>query len=498
MVKRIVVASCILFSPFFALAQYTTTYEQGVTDITTYATSGTNAWFKLAGGGVCAPNSLAPLYDGNVWCVGAADSQAYEWSQANQYWVQHSEMGSGLIALGGTDSSNLYSLKAYSTCGTGTYGVFRLYNGSWVWLNGCLKQFTVSVDDVIAGVDGKLLYSSNDNGTTWNTIGTGSWTYAANADAYTLCAVNNGQLYLLNSSGGMSLMSPQPPGTPSGCAISQGEFTLMEWGTSGNVYYFDVPTNVWKSVTMGGLVVAELTLSQKGYILALDSGGHPYHWNVYAAYIYGATTGSWDGCPGPSDHCAPGVTHTGKIQVKFPHSLNGVMGTWTGAPTSNMNANSWDANVLCDPFFGELTDAECVPTSTGQEVCNATGESLGSPPQPPSWQPSRDFGIYTGVRNIGTPYSMGNGWWDVSYDCYTTHTGACNPGTVAVCQKQSYSGDIQSNSSEAAVAAAHLQCQTGPWSFLSMYNTGQGAASCFQLPDPAGRTKKAQVPGNCY
>jgi hypothetical protein len=232
--------------------------------------------------------------------------------------------------------------------------------------------------------------------------------------------------------------------------------------------------------------------TDKAMVFGFDTSGHPYHWNVYAAYINGAMTGSWNGCPFAQTPCTSGVTHTGTMQVNFPHGIAGAQGTWTGSPTVQMNANSWDATASCDLLFGDANSPECHPNVGGGAVCNMTLASLGSASTPPPLSKSHDYQAATSAAyNIGED---GPGLW--SGVVTVQLTSACTPPTTAVCAltpPASYKFRAQGSTQYDVQAALSVQATSGPWLFLSTYIAGQGKASCTHLNVSA----RQSPPFNC-
>ena len=291
----------------------------------------------------------------------------------------------------------------------------------------------------------------------------------------------------------MTLASPQPPGTTIGCAIAQGDPIIMAWSSTNTVGLLSMQNGQWQNVA--GLYVASVVTANKGATLALDRSGHPYHWNVYAAYIGGQTTGSWtQGCPGPGNICNPNATHSGKLQVKFTsgHGINGTMQLETIPYNASMSVQSWDANPACDPIFGLATDAECLLESSGAETCNQSGANLGSPAQPPSKSYSEDFAQWDSTRNIGLPVQIGS-YWYTHGTCGVNHDGTCQAGTSAVCQISSVNVNAIEPTAAESQTAASYECLKGPWSAVSVYVPGV-LNSCEQV----NIFKHAPIPGNCF
>jgi hypothetical protein len=152
------------------------------------------------------------------------------------------------------------------------------------------------------------------------------------------------------------------------------------WDTTGAVRLLNQSGSSWSSVS--GLTVGSLNVSGKATLMALDASGHPYHWNVYAPAVSGTTSGQWQNCPGPGNICNPNATHTGKLQVTFPHGVSGTMQTQTIPYNGAMNLSSWDAGTECDPLFGNPNDPSCAPMSSGGAQCNQTGANIENPGTP--------------------------------------------------------------------------------------------------------------------
>lgn len=421
--------SCVLLPPASLVAQYTTAFSPNTTDATSYATSGTNTWYLLGGAGLCKELSLAQ--GGTLWCIGT-DNGVYSFNNLTHAWVSYPSMGYVTMDLAVRDTSNIYRL-AESGCGVQGlgYGVWKWSGSTWTAKNGCLSQFQVGTDGTIVGVNavGQILKSSDD-GSTWTQLAaTSGWAYASVSDASTVCAVNAGKLYTLVS-GVMTLYSLQPSGTQKACIITSLDSVLISVDTTNVARLHNAST--WQAIT--GQIVKGVAID-KGHIFALGGNGYQiYHWNVYASYLYGVVQGSYNNCPIPGDPCPNGVTHTGTIKITYPHSLHGNLGTWTGAPTSNMNASSWDADSQCDLFFGDPSAPECQPATSGSAVCNSSGGTFTNVPPAPKYETahSRVVVLSSHCGGTGEPkcssgqmkYTVSNHCDDISPDL--------NPGGSAV------------------------------------------------------------------
>jgi len=461
-----------------AQAQYHTTYVHGVTDVTSYATSTTNAWKIVGNTLTCTDVSFSP--SGTLWCINTGT--AYHFNIQNQNWLESSMIN--LHAITALDDNDVWVLQG--TC-TGGYKVWKFDGTSLSSRAGCLTQIQVGNDGTLVGINyaGHFVKSTN-GGTTWTSpVGTAGWTFASVADANTMCAINSGQLYAMTQGGGLVLFPTQPTGTLKACAVAQDDPVLLTLDTANNVKLYDGANNVWKSVVG---TVTKLVATSKSSAYGLN-GNHVYHWNVYAGYVGGTTGGVVSTCPvGP---CNPGTTHTGALQVKFPHGLNGTMQYQTIPFTATMNLNAWDASVLCDPFTNP-TDPECSPTANGGENCNQSGAVLGEP-QPPDVNLSEDWATWNGQQSISATLPLGPNLYDTYYECGFTE--ACEPGTIATCKIDRVSGHVQSNSAFLSQSGAQARCRvTQPWGVISLYDT-DNPTSCSRLI----RINNAfPIPGVCY
>jgi hypothetical protein len=249
----------------------------------------------------------------------------------------------------------------------------------------------------------------------------------------------------------------------------------------------------WKTVP--GMTVSSIVGASKSSVFALPSTGHPYHWNVYAAYVSGTTSGTWEGCPGPGNVCTGGVTHTATLQVKFPHGIWGVKGTDAKPPAQQVNANSWDASPGCDPLFGDPADPECQDSATGSVLCSQSGENLASPPQPPAETESYDVVKWSGDFYPGPPVGPNSlGIYLNFAQCGFNHNGTCQYGQVAVCQTAEVDAIGWGNSADEAYAHALKQCSTGPWGQMNLYTPGvTGSCRTIGMPD-----RNVPIPAVCF
>jgi hypothetical protein len=421
---------CILqfILPVIALGQYSNVVTNTNTDIsTTYAVNGTNAWKYMQGNPQCQLNSLAVGYDLSIWCVGT-DHYPYQYGIISRKWTKQTAMGTGVIAMVVQDAKHVYSMQKESHCGVSggiQYFAFLSWTGSaWTEPNtsACATNYTVGADGFMAasGMDSsngeRALYSSPDTGVTWN-LWSDNWTYVNMQDTNWGCAITtSGTLYMVSTTENASSYPNLPSGTPAGCITTPSDSVVMAWNTAGSVYILDPATILWDTVS--GLTANQLAGVGKGNMIALDLTGKPYHWNIYAPGVQMAVSGSWNanlGCPGPSTPCHSSTTHTGKATAYYT-SGHGINGGGGGTTTKTVNWNTpmdivqWDINPGCDPMYGIPADPECVVEAKGDEICNQSGQGVGS--------------------GGGDTITRGVSIQNVDWDGYISHNGPTSVGPL--------------------------------------------------------------------
>jgi hypothetical protein len=474
--------------PLFA--QYKTTWNRGVTDITSSLAT-VNAWKALPQGGGC--NSINMGSDGMITCMGT-DGYPYQSSAATTTWTKVTAMGNQMHTVV-TSAGTTFALgpggldwAICQTYGSSSYSILQWNGSAWVGLHGCLSTLQIGGDGSLVGFNtlGDT-YQSTNHGSTWvqisgHTFGP-NFTYVSEASANSVCGIVGGTLYTFDGTHFNSFPT-QPGGTPIGCLITGTRVpTLYTWNASNVVRMFTLydgsqAGTAW--VTLAGTAKG-LTGPQKGMVLGLTSTGAPQHLNVYAGYISGSITGSWpNGCHGT---CPPGVTHTATLQVQLPHGLNGYKGFSQGTPSTNLNAVSFDYTPTCDPFFGDPNDLNCIPTMSGLVLCSALQQGIYFPDPVPTISNSIDAKSTTSVRGVyAVPLLLGAGWGATAI-CGVT-ANACATFTSATCNQTTqieldYAA-LGPNITEAtAIADATALCDSGaaPNSFKleNTYETGNPA-----------------------
>ncbi len=446
---RKILALCFLFSASICWGQYIEIWSPGTTDVTPYLPT-KNAWKPLPQQGTCNADSLRIGADGFIMCIGGNipySTQAYGTGYTGG-WVNHGEMGTSTNQLTLCDQSHVYDLANDGT-------IQKWMGDHWQRQGGTAVKLAAAPDDctLVAINAAGYTYSSTNEGVSWTTISGGSFgpnlSYVTAANQALMCGTNGTQIFVWQKAGGFRALQTQPANSDTGidgCVI--GDDTMFVWShhvPTGHppsavvgVQRYDYKTATWNVVT--GLYPSGMTTAQKGMSLSLDSSGHPYHLNVYAGWISGQITGSFNGCPGPSDPCAPGVTHTGKLQVKFPISAGiqqgGTLFTQAVSPTTYMSLSAYDISVACDPFYGDPADQNCIPTDPVNGVnCSASGTDFlggGSPP-PPVGRPNKSLDVraWDHSTQMSNERQTGDGYYGEA--TFGSTTNACAPATVPTC-----------------------------------------------------------------
>jgi hypothetical protein len=233
-----------------------------------------------------------------------------------------------------------------------------------------------------------------------------------------------------------------------------------------------------------------MAMASKATVLELTSTGVANHLNVYAGYISGATTGSFNGCPVQT--CPNSVTHTITLQVKYPHGMFGALGKQVLPPTGQANTTSFDVSPSCYPIFGDPSDPECNVAISGLAHCDFSGQTLATPGPPPDWPQFRYLHSWDDyVTVVGYPGSM-PGSWGATATCGAS-VDSCQIPTTSVCA--SYISPFETFDVEiagpgatqlGAESLAEEQCSYGDphenraWEVIGVYNPADpgGPGSC--------------------
>jgi hypothetical protein len=488
----------ILFAATFAAAQYSTSYQQGVTDISSYLPT-INAWLALPAKALL---DKAQIDDGSVYALDLSGC-VWSYSRSTRTYTQQTVLGCSWAKITAkidpTYGLMIGLLKPDSTCPTGSQGFYWSYGGAApVKSPLCFSMLYAATGD-----GSMLMLNESDisgqtnwyNGSSYTHIGTG-WTAGYVASSVHACALKGGQLYLLNAMNNtFELFSQQPPAIPVSCMVTRDDDVLMTTTSAARTYLYNSSSSTWSIVTGG---VSNISGASKPTILGLDSGGNMFHLNVYAAYISGTTIGSFNGCP--VGQCPQGATHTVDIKVRYPHGLAyqgiggfGVDQTVTTSPVNSVQVYSFDANNLCDPIFGNLTDAECQPVVTGVPHCNVSGANFGGggggTPVPQQTY-SEYVGSYDANYKILSTAS-GPKYANATISCGATDT-TCKSGTYAACAppygiaQVGVSGSVYGDGASISEALSnaknicfdHAKVVGGAWGFLYNYTPGQAGSTC--------------------
>jgi hypothetical protein len=472
-----------LFIASLSWGQYSTTYNGGVTDITSYLPTN-SAWKSFPQGGFCDSGSLTIGGDGYIMCL----SSGYPYATTAQgTWTLQTAMETNLYGLAVADQSHIYSL-IHATCAT-DHNVALWSGTAWITKTGCLKQINAgSVDGTLVGTNSYwYAYQSTDGGNTYTEISGGSLgpylSYIAASSSYSMCGVGSGNAYSRVGTQTAFTALPASGVTPIGCAIYQDANPgIFVWDAGGVVKLYDFISNSWSLVksTIGMVNVASET---KASTIALDTYGDPYHLNVYAGYMSGTTTGSLNGCPPPTT-CNGGATHTGTLKITYPHGLAGARSQQTVSPTTNMNVSGFDFSPTCDPIFGDPSDPECFASVSSDSgvVCNVSQQTLHTPPAPPPLPKSNTYGEWDTSHLLMISEPWGNGGWHSEQKCGVTMR--CSGTTRPVCPVATWDWDLfvpHATKSFVDEASLEICSKTGPWHWVQSYIPGQVPQSCFEV-----------------
>lgn len=450
---RKIVVFLVLLCASLAWGQYTTSYVHSRGDLTTSAST-VNLWKAFNGTQICKANTLVSAFDGNAWCIGT-DSYPYQFNVNSHAWTKQTAMGTASVQITVLAGTVVWALQSQPSCNgfnPAQYGIYSWNGASWTQPNTskCSSFLRVAGDGTLFSIEANQISWSTNAGVSYTWL-QGSISYVSPFSKDIACAVNtSGKIFFFDPTTNKFVQGPtQPTGTAVSCidapgmGLSQTSATnnvaLLSLNSAGSVQLLNNSTGVFGSVT--GLTASSLVGFHKGYVLALDSAGHPYHWNVLAPLVSGTTSGTWNsGCPGPGHVCSPSATHTLNLQVKFSsgHGVNAGAGmqSTTGPWNSALNVYTWDINPGCDPEFGIPADPECVVEDAGDDICNESGQGIGAPGDIPQEGLSHDYQAYVADYPGGSfgPVPVGT-WWGGSQKVITSD--ACI-GSIPTCASDAY------------------------------------------------------------
>jgi hypothetical protein len=188
--------------------------------------------------------------------------------------------------------------------------------------------------------------------------------------------------------------------------------------------------------------------------------------------------------------------HTGTIQVKYPHSLDGTQHSQTIPYNHAMNVSSTDINPMCDMVFGPTGDGECQPTTTGTETCSQVGH-IGNPDSMPAMGTAITVEAFTSfapgspsVELIGNP--AGPGAWFGSGYVYTVNAclvglPSCEPAQplLAFDENCEFLDPIGNQMCEAVMTGlTDMIPEMSPWVIMTPYFDRGGVPLCMSSGPP--------------
>jgi hypothetical protein len=489
---------------------YSTTWQFGVIDGASYCTNTTNCWHAM--GSAFSPVSGAIGFDGYMLWL-KSDHSAYSFDSSTQAWstVNLGDLYTQQLAI--FSQSTMYRLKSSDVyCGSGPTFRTQTWNGTaFVNLtsyNDCKYALAIGYDGTLMSLDwgnaaGGPVYVFRNG--SWVRYGTQNLLTIGVSSQSLMCGITrqNGptQLYTITKAGNdFSLFSPQPSGTLQGCAFADdpngGNPVMMVWNSQGAVYNFDPVNNVWDIVVtpaVGGAVVSDVIAvgsAQTFMTMTGTGGGTVYHYNRYPGYVAGTISGAFQTCPG-LQQCPGNAVHTVKLQVQFPHGVNGLLASQSGSPQTQLSATGYDFSFDCDPFTNP-GDPECTPTSpVDGGFCSIVGALGGGSPLPPNTRFSEDIESYSGTNRTLAITGGGNDWI-ATISCDATDN-RCGGGTQAVCGPPTITPApikvlgicLGGNCTSAdAVGEARLDCANhaylnhGAWGEFYVYIPGLAKQTC--------------------
>jgi hypothetical protein len=217
-------------------------------------------------------------------------------------------------------------------------------------------------------------------------------------------------------------------------------------------------------------------------------------------------------CPPPNPCNGSNIVHTGDLTVTLPHGVCAANPSDSRcapysthhqavAPNVNMNVQSWDFSLKCDPFFGDPTSSECKPAATGQVICSVSHANLGAALQPPGYI-NLSMNVQAGDQTIlaNDAVSIPGVGFKTTTKCNAPYNG-CAGTTRAICAPPFIPSSVTETAiwpiqvaptAQTALTYAAQNCYDHDgdaptwlaWKFFSTYQVKLGAVSCVakQLP----------------
>jgi hypothetical protein len=405
-----------------------------------YTSTGANASFSsisTGGGYVLGLNQWGGVY---TLPTGADSGAQSLWALAPQTTTAGLTGATGPIKqLAVRNSTEIYALVPNATCtsvgGAGVYAIYEWQSSqsSWAVHNGCLSQFSISLDGIMVGTSkGQLFYSKNPAtpNATWAHFSSTGWT---NSFYYggLIYAQKGVVMYVVDPSTGTATSMGGGNGT--GFTVAS-DGTALVVGMDGYLYTMDlnVTSPVW--ARQGGTYLGGTTSLYGTDILgvfALNSAGVPSHYLVIAMTVGGTLSGYYD-CTVLGGHCPAGAVHTLHFNLAFPHGIGNGEQQVSGAPGSNLAVQSNDLSLVCDPYFGGWDGpGECwVGTTTSQVQCSVMGFISNPPPSVPKYTIEKEI-AFTKYGNVATratpPCRLVFGFWECTYTVVPICSNTNNP-----------------------------------------------------------------------
>ena len=343
---------------------------------------------------------------GELWTlpIAAATGKQSLWTLA----TQNTSVGitGPITGIAVRNASEIYALGHSATCAASNESAVYEWAGSqWEAHNGCLKQMSVSSDDVLAGVDsyGNVWYTSNPTSTTatWTVVPASLyWTDVAVYNGTVAFAVQNGTgvIYAITLANGTYVSTGG--GTDSNSLAVTPDGYLFTVGTDGYAYILNVAsatTQPW--VRLGSASIGTTTKlfgSVKSSIFALASET-PSHYLAYAVSASVTVSGNYT-CP--SNGCPAKSIHTATAKISWPHTYAAGVATNAGVPSTYLQAQAQSTSSVCDPWYGDPDGPDCNVDNpiTGQVECSVMGQIFSAAlPRVFNWEMA-----YTRVASLGT------------------------------------------------------------------------------------------------
>lgn len=378
---------------------------------------------------------------GNVWSIPLAPASG------GSVWSKIPAMtNASLKQIAVRNSGEIFALMPTVACNGSGYKIYKWGGSSWVGVNGCLQEISITADDTLVGFTAYgMWYTLNpnvsSNNPTWTHLNTVSnYSHVAGVSFQQTYVTIGNTLYSMNlSSGVATLVAGNPPSvantlgaltaSPDGFLFVVAQFP----GRNGNLFSYNSQSGTWINLLIAqGTSVSFVGGNSRFFLFAQSTTNILSHVLMLSVTHTTTTTGYYD-CGVSNAGCPQGAMHTVYAYGNFTHSSNpNQSDSVTVTPWSTASVSHLDTSLGCDVLYNDWGGVEClVSNPTGKVVCSIMG---GIFTRILNFHPIQSMVAYTRVYYIGVGghdcIKDNNGFFKCLFDVANWCTAATTPPLV--------------------------------------------------------------------